>query len=135
LWISTGITQQLDAVAKVQTEVGHRVPASAALAGSTDPGGAPPVMGVQFIALDKPKLAQFHIGSDHGAMLITVAAASPAATAGLRVGDVVIRFDGTPIATNADLQNAVARVPPHGKVPVEFWRGGQEKASSASIQF
>ena len=61
--------------------------------------------------------------------------AAPQQEASVRVGDVVIRFDGTPIATNADLQNAVARVPPHGKVPVEFWRGGQEKASSASIQF
>jgi serine protease Do len=50
---------------------------------------------------------------------------SPAAAAGLKAGDVVVRFDDTNIATFEELQRAVEGVAPGDRVSVEIERQGQ----------
>lgn len=50
---------------------------------------------------------------------------SPAGTAGLRVGDVVLRYDGKQVFTTRELQNATAAGRSGENVPVEIERDGQ----------
>ena len=54
----------------------------------------------------------FHLPAVEGAALVHVDARGPAATSGLRMGDVVVRMDTVPVLTTSDLQNALARLDP-----------------------
>lgn len=59
------------------------------------------------------------------AEIVKVLKGSPAAAAGLKAGDVVVRFDDTNIATFEELQRAVEGVAPGDRVSVEIERQGQ----------
>ena len=66
-----------------------------------------------------------HLSS--GAAVETVAEGSPAAAAGLRPGDIIIRFAGHPVASPQDLVTAIHASPAGTEIPVEFVRDGQRK--------
>jgi S1-C subfamily serine protease len=59
------------------------------------------------------------------AEIVKVVMGSPAAAAGLKEGDVIVRFDDTNIATFEELQRAVEGVAPGDRVSVEIERQGQ----------
>jgi putative serine protease PepD len=68
-----------------------------------------------------------HVGDapSGGATIGSVQAGSPAATAGLKAGDVITAFDGKPITSADDLTAAVAAHVPKDKVTVTVTRGGK----------
>jgi putative serine protease PepD len=59
-----------------------------------------------------------------GVRLSSVVAGGPAAHAGLRAGDVVVRFGGHPLEDPSDLIAMVRKFAPGSRVSVEFRRGG-----------
>ncbi len=59
------------------------------------------------------------------AEIVKVLMGSPAAAAGLKEGDVIVRFDDTNVATFEELQRAVEGVAPGDRVSVEIERQGQ----------
>src|SRR5207248_8945569 len=59
-----------------------------------------------------------------GALVETVAPNTPAAKAGLKPGDVIVRFDGKNVRSFTDLENAVATVTPGNTVPLNVIRDG-----------
>ncbi len=60
-----------------------------------------------------------------GALVAKVSPNSPAAAAGLKPSDVILRFDGRVIANMRDLPRAVAATPIGRDVPLELLRQGQ----------
>ena len=60
---------------------------------------------------------------------------SGAEAAGLRAGDVILRFDGTPIRTPELLFKAVAAVSPGTPVEVEYLRQGRVETTTATIGY
>jgi putative serine protease PepD len=66
-------------------------------------------------------------GTTQGAQLATVASGGPAADAGLRAGDVVTAFGGTPITSADDLSGAVDGHAAGDQVDVTVKRGGATK--------
>lgn len=62
---------------------------------------------------------------DQGDRLRAVAADSPAARAGLHPGDALRRVNGQPVASFADVQYALHRAPPKGRIPIS-WQSGRE---------
>ena len=67
--------------------------------------------------------SQRGLPSKRGALVSEVIAGGPAAQAGLQVGDVVLSFDGRPIARHQDLAYAATRTPPGKTVLIKVWRG------------
>ncbi len=63
----------------------------------------------------------------------TVTPGSPAALAGLRPGDVIIRFAGQPVTNGDTLLDAVRSLPPGQKVSVTFLRSGQTHTVSLRL--
>jgi serine protease Do len=61
-----------------------------------------------------------------GALVATVTEGSPAAKAGVRQGDVVLGFNGTPVTTPRDLSRAVADSAIHSKATLAVWRDNRE---------
>ncbi|WP_029009809.1 DegQ family serine endoprotease [Azospirillum halopraeferens] len=81
-----------------------------------------------------PELGQaLGLGEARGALLADVTADSPAARAGLRQGDVVLRFDGKPVGEVRDLSRAVAEARPDSTAEVVVSRDGREQALSVRV--
>lgn len=72
----------------------------------------------------KPEFAKVYgMGEARGAIVMDIRATSgPAASAGLRSGDVIVAFDGKPVESAQDLIAKVASTPPEQSVSVSYLR-------------
>jgi serine protease Do len=71
--------------------------------------------------------------SSKGAVVETVAEGSPAATAGLEKGDIILDFDGTAITALRDLTRAVAAKNPDDSATLSILRRGRELSLEVTI--
>ena len=75
------------------------------------------------VGLDKPA----------GALVAKVLPDSPAETAGLQDGDIILKFNGQSINLSSDLPHQVGRVIPGSNVKLDIIRAGKNKAVRAKI--
>ncbi|KAA0888579.1 Do family serine endopeptidase [Pusillimonas sp. ANT_WB101] len=75
------------------------------------------------------------IGLDQadGAMVSNVEKDGPAAKAGIRAGDVIIKFDGKKIEHMTDLPRIVGSTKPGNRVDMEVWRKGKEQKLTVTV--
>ena len=66
-------------------------------------------------------------------MISIVASDTPAGRAGVRPGDVVVRLDGKPIASEDDITAALATKVPDDVVRIDLRRGGQQVSVEAIL--
>ena len=71
-----------------------------------------------------PEIVGLTLDRDHAARVVSVAADSPAAQAGLRAGDEVVSLDGQPLLSIADVQWVLHRFGDGGSLPITFLRAG-----------
>ncbi len=71
-----------------------------------------------------PELREY-LKVNSGALVETVGPDTPAAKAGVRPGDVVVRFGSKPVRSFTELENAVAEVAPNSSHDLEVIRDGQ----------
>jgi serine protease Do len=82
-----------------------------------------------------PDLAQaFKINNSQGALIANVTPDSPAATAGLQTGDVIVEFNGQAIQDASQLKLQVAEAGPGVTVPVVVSRSGEKKTVSVTLR-
>jgi serine protease Do len=67
------------------------------------------------------------LSSDHGSLVASVVAGSPAAKAGLRPGDIILQAGGKKIDEFKDLSRLVADTPAGRKMDIKVYRDGQTK--------
>jgi serine protease Do len=70
-----------------------------------------------------------------GALLVSVQPGGPAALAGLRRGDIILSFDGHPVATSHELPRMVAAEPTGRRVDIIAWRSGSRQTATVTIDF
>jgi putative serine protease PepD len=68
-----------------------------------------------------------------GVRLATVVADGPADQAGLRVGDVLVRFDGQQLSEPADLIALIRKQAPGAVVTVDYRRGSAESSAAVTL--
>src|SRR5215831_3065714 len=68
-----------------------------------------------------------------GAVVAELANGSPASTAGLRGGDLIIEFDGRPVKSPQQLAEIVANTPVGRTVRLKFVRNGQAQTASVTL--
>jgi serine protease Do len=68
-----------------------------------------------------------------GAVVNAVEKGGPAEQAGLEAGDVILRFDGKPIANSADLPRQVGLAKPGSRVMVQVWRRGSYRDIAVTV--
>lgn len=72
-------------------------------------------------------------GRAGGVRLTSVVSGGPAAAAGLRAGDVVLRLDGHPLTEATDLIALVRKYAPGSVVTVEYRRGNDQRSASVTL--
>ena len=88
-------------------------------------------VGIQSLTAD---LAQsLGLQQVRGALVNEVRPASPAASAGVKRGDVIVAFNGSPVADSNALRNSIARTQPGTTVSFTVVRDGRELKLSATL--
>ncbi|MCJ2063116.1 DegQ family serine endoprotease [Methylobacterium sp. J-088] len=72
-------------------------------------------------------------GGPRGALVAGVDEKGPAKTAGIEVGDVILKFNGTPVKASGDLPRIVASTPVGQKVDVIVMRKGEEVTKPVTL--
>ncbi len=74
-----------------------------------------------------PELAEgLRLEKDYGALVASVTPDGPAEAAGIKQGDVIIKFNDRVVPESGKLPRMVAETPIGSKVPVTVWRKGKE---------
>ena len=87
-------------------------------------------LGVQIQPVDEATAKALGRSETTGALIGEVFPDEPAAKAGIRAGDIIIRIGGKNIKDSSDLLRTVAQIAPGEKTTVTVWRDGKEKTVS-----
>jgi serine protease Do len=90
-------------------------------------------LGVQIQEVTPAIAASLGLKDEGGALVAAVTANSPASKAGMKQGDVILSFNGTPVKQLRDLPRAVAATPPENDASVTVWRNGKSTELHASL--
>ncbi|MCU1344194.1 MAG: trypsin-like serine protease with C-terminal domain, partial [Acidimicrobiia bacterium] len=83
--------------------------------------------------LDEQTRSDYNITVDHGAVVSAIGATSPAKKAGLQVGDVIVKIDGTDVTGGDDLRLKIRSKAPGDSVLLEVRRQGQTLQVTAQL--
>ena len=89
-------------------------------------------IGVEFQAQPNPAVARVY-GGGSGVTLSNVISGSPAAAAGLKVGDTITAIDGKQITSGDELVNEISNRKPGSKATLGFIRNGQKQEAVVTI--
>ena len=90
-------------------------------------------LGVQIQHIGETMAEALGLEAPKGALVASVMPDGPAASAGLRSGDVILSFAGEPLDTMKDLPGIVADFESGTEVEIEVWRDGARETLTATI--
>lgn len=90
-------------------------------------------LGVQTVEISRDNLAKFGLPEVRGVGVEKVVENSPAAAAGIRDGDVILRFNGEEITSGRKLSRLVSETSPDHQVRLTVLRGGSEQEITATV--
>jgi serine protease Do len=90
-------------------------------------------LGVEVQTLNQTLADSFKLKAPNGALVAKVVPDSAAAQAGVKVGDVILKFNGNPIVDAGQLSARVGVAAPGDKASLEIWRDGKTINLSATI--
>jgi hypothetical protein len=82
-------------------------------------------LGVVLIDANSPEAREAGIQAKEGAVIVRMSLNSPAYIAGLRPGDVIVKFNGVPVKDASHLKRLVLQQPGGAEVEIEALRGNQ----------
>jgi serine protease Do len=96
-------------------------------------GRAGSYLGVGAIDIDEERAKALNLKETRGVEIKSVDADSPAAKAGLKEGDVVLDYNGMPVAGIEQFSRLVRETPSGRQVHLNVWRGGSSQTLNATI--
>ncbi|WP_036281071.1 Do family serine endopeptidase [Methylocystis sp. ATCC 49242] len=90
-------------------------------------------LGVRIQNVDDAIAETLNLGATRGALVAGVDDKGPSKPAGLKAGDVIIKFDGKPIKESRDLPKLVAATPVGKDVELVIVRGGKEQSKTVKL--
>ena len=94
-------------------------------------GGA--YLGVELVNLNEPLRAHFGVPEGSGVLVSNVVDDSPAARAGVQVGDIITRFDGEDVTSSRKLTTMVRKAEAGDPADLEVWRDGKVETLSTTL--
>jgi len=93
-----------------------------------------PYLGVEHQNVDEDLARTARLGVARGALVRRVIDGGPAAAAGLRAGDVILRIGNNELDDELPFINALAKVGVNDRVTVEFWRAGRSQQVEVALK-
>ena len=90
-------------------------------------------LGVRIQNVDDGIAESLNLGKARGALVAGIDDKGPAKPAGLKAGDVIVKFDGKDIKESRDLPKIVASMPVGKEVPVTVMRDGKEQTLNVTL--
>lgn len=90
-------------------------------------------LGVEVQPLNQSLAESFKLKTPNGALVAKVVPDSAAAQAGVKVGDVILKLNGTPVFDAAQLSQRIGMSAPGDKASLEIWRDGKTLSLTATI--
>jgi serine protease Do len=90
-------------------------------------------LGVNIQDISDELADQFKLSDTKGALVAQVNKDTPAEKAGLKAGDVIVKYQGKPVADTRELRNAVAATAPGTKAELTVIRDGYEKTLTVTV--
>jgi serine protease Do len=90
-------------------------------------------LGVQIQEMTPEISSSLGLKNDHGALVADVNPGSPAAKAGVKQGDVILKYNGRDIDHLHDLPRLVAETSAGSTVPMTVWRNGHDEQLQAAV--
>lgn len=90
-------------------------------------------LGVYIQEVSQDLAKSFQLDSTKGALVVRVTPNGPGEKAGLKVGDIIIGFNGKPVDNSKDLPMMTGSLPPKSKVKLQIWRNGSEKEITVEL--
>jgi serine protease DegQ len=91
-------------------------------------------IGVEIVALTADLASSLKLGTASGVLLSGVLQDGPSAAAGLKPGDVVVRLDDQPVASDVDFMRRVATLKPGAQVNIGVLRGSAPLTVSVKVE-
>ncbi len=93
-----------------------------------------PYLGVSVMDVDGSRAKTLKLKEERGAEITQTDVSGPAAKAGVKVGDVVLEFNGQPVQDSAQLQRLVRETVPGHEAKLSVWRNGAAQTITATIE-
>jgi serine protease Do len=93
-----------------------------------------PTLGVGVMDIDADRARTLKLKDARGAEVMTVNDGSPAAKAGIRVGDVILEYNGQPVQDTEQLVRLVRQTQPGKQVKISLWRNGAPATVTATVE-
>ena len=90
-------------------------------------------IGVQIATVPREGFEDFGLKTRTGALVAAVTAGGAAARAGIEPGDVIVQYNGRPVANRDELVAAVVATKPGTSVPVKVMRNKEEKTITVVV--
>ena len=90
-------------------------------------------IGVVIQEVTKELADSFGLAKAQGAIVNAVERGGPAEKAGVEAGDVILKFDGKPVASSSDLPRIVGASKPGTKIAMQVWRKGSTRELSIVV--
>ncbi len=91
-------------------------------------------LGVTIQDMDAGMAQSFGLSTTAGSVISGVKPGSPAAKGGLKVGDVILVFNGTKVKNSEQLKDLVAQVRPGTKVKIVVWRDNKKVTLTVKLE-
>lgn len=90
-------------------------------------------LGVSLQDIDRNLAESYKLSKPEGSLITQVAPNSPAAKAGFKSGDVILKYNGTPISRTSELLNYLNRAAPNQSIQLEVLRDDSRRNISATL--
>lgn len=90
-------------------------------------------LGFNLQDLDRNLAESYNLSKPEGSLITNVQPNSPAEKAGLKAGDIILKFNGTPISRTSELLNYLNRTMPNQTVQLEILRDDKKRNISATL--
>jgi serine protease Do len=90
-------------------------------------------LGVAIQDVTRELAESFGLVKPQGALVASVEKGAPAEKAGIEAGDIILKFDGKPVAQSSDLPRMVGSTKPGSRVGVQVWRKGSTRDLNVTV--
>lgn len=90
-------------------------------------------LGIVTTEVTRENMGRYNLREPRGVAITRIAEDSPASRAGLKAGDVILRFDNEPVTTHSKLQRLISEAAPEQNVRLSISRSGAEQEVAITV--